>query len=711
MRPLSGKTNPIVRLALILLGVAAITVAVYWPVLSAGAVSFDEEDALFRNRTLQSPSLASAARVLREVASSREVSGYYEPLTLISLMADVACGGRITDLRPFHRTSLALHVANTVLLILLLHQLFGQPLVAGMVGLLFGIHPLTVEPIAWVWERKTLLTTFFSLLCLIAYVRYARRGGWLAYAASLAAFALALMAKPTSTPLPAMLLLLDLWPLRRLGRRALIEKIPFVVLAAVSAVITVVSTARTAWVFLPATSSVLSIPLRMCWLIAFYVAKIVWPIPLSPIYSMPEPMSLSNGPVVAGLIGTSVLVLLLVLSLRRTRALAVGGLCFFVALLPTMGLIGYSWVVASDKYVYLPVIGLLLPLTWFLSRIWTDGDAAVRARRRIAIGGTAIVLIVAAAALTRHYLYFWQDSERLCRRTVDLAPDSPYAHHSLGVVLVKKGDSAGAIAEFRRTLQLKPDYGRALYNLGAMLMLAGNVDEAIAYYSESLRAEPNYADAHYNLGLALAKSGKRQAALAEYKEALRLRPDSTSVLASLAGLLADEGRSKEAVDYYLRALSLTPDSPETHSNLAAELLKIGRLDEAALHAAEAIRLRPDYATAHYNLAIARLQQGNRPEAQKHLEDAIRYRPDFPEAQNSLGAILYEQGRADDAVKHLSEAIRLQPDYVDANLNLAYVFDSQGRLDEAIRQYRRVLTIDPNRADARAALDAALNRVP
>ncbi|MFH0980558.1 MAG: glycosyltransferase family 39 protein, partial [Planctomycetota bacterium] len=225
-------------LAVLILVVALTVAAVHWPALSAQTLSFDDAQYLTKNLLVQNPSWASAGRFLREVLEPSTVSGYYQPLAMISLMLDHALGGRADQLRPFHRTSLILHISNTALVIVLLYLLFRQAWVAVAVGLLFGLHPLTVEPIPWIGERKTLLATFFALCCFITYVGYARRRSWKRYVACLVWFVLALMSKPTTTPLPVLLLLLDYWPLRRLNKRAVLEKVPFLIIAGLSAVIT-----------------------------------------------------------------------------------------------------------------------------------------------------------------------------------------------------------------------------------------------------------------------------------------------------------------------------------------------------------------------------------------------------------------------------------------------------------------------------------------
>ena len=345
-------------LAALIVLVGQLVMLAHWPSLSAQALMFDDEQYLTENYLVQTPSWASAGRFLSEVSKPSTVRGYYQPLTMISLMVDYALGGRPDNLRQFHRTSLALHVMNTMLVIVLLYLLFDQEWVAAGVGLLFGLHPLTAETIPWVGERKTLLAAFFALWCLILYVRYARKGSWMMYGVCMMMYIAALMSKPTSTPLPVLMLLMDYWPLKRLKTRAVVEKAPLFVVGAVSAIITYVSQSSTYGVTLPSEYGFGRIPLTICHNIIFYLYKIIWPANLSSHYAFPMPMGLSNPMVLAGVIGMCIRIPLLLISLRWTRAALTGWLFFFVAILPTMQIIAFNYLIASTKFVYLPSIGL-----------------------------------------------------------------------------------------------------------------------------------------------------------------------------------------------------------------------------------------------------------------------------------------------------------------------------------------------------------------
>jgi len=557
---------------LLIVGLVAVVAGTYWPVLSAQAISFDDHQYVLENPLVQNPSWTSARRFLCEVRRPSTVAGYYQPLAMISLMLDCAMGGRPDDFRQFHRTSLALHLVNTCLVMGLMYALFGELWIAAMVGLLFGLHPLHVEAVATVGERKTVLSPFFALLCLIVHVRYARRSSLRSYAACMGLYVLSLLSKPTSMPLPLLMLLLDYWPLGRLNRRAVIEKLPFFVVGAGFAVITVVSQGQYGAVPMPGDYPLLRVPLILCHNIVFYLWKIVFPVDLSVHYPFPEPLGLSNPAVSAGVVGTGLLILVLWASRRRTPAFWVGGLFFVVAILPTMGIVGFSVVLTSDKYVYLPLVGLGLSLSWVLGPLWSTRVNGGRVYGRRA-GPLALVLILAAAEAwtTRRTLAPWGDSVSLFLHMANLAPRAVIVRNNLGLILAQRGRLDEAVDQYREALRVKPDYELAHRNLADALLRKGRTDEAIAHYIEALRINPNMAAAHFKLG----------------------------------NLLVGRGRLEEAIVHFRQTVRLNPTMPEAHNNLGAAILRQGKAEEAIEHFTEALRLKPDFEAARRNLTAAR----------------------------------------------------------------------------------------------------------
>ena len=501
-------------LAAAIMLVAGAVTATHWPALSSQAQCFDDGEYVLENPLVQNPSWESMRRFLTEVLQPSTVGGYYQPLTMISLMLDYAqLPAQATPeqlFRVFHRTSLALHVANTVLLTVLLYLLFGNVLIAAVVGLIFGVHPMTVEPVPWLGERKTLLSAFFALGCLVMYVRYAQRGRRWQYVAALALFVVALMSKPISMPLPICLVVMDWWPLRRLGRESLREKIPFFALAGVSALITLLSQRATFGVDTPGTKPPEWIPLLLSHDIAFYARKLLWPVDLTPHYPLPQPLSLSNPAVVASVTATLLLVVGLFIARRWTVAPLAAAAFFLVAALPTMGVVGFSIVPTADKYAYLPAAGLLMALAALL--LWVDEEL----RRRWGGWTARTVLCVAVAAVaalevwaTRSYYAVWRDTETLDRHMLALAPNSPDAHSAYATELIRQRRYGEAIGHLRAALAIDPADAQVHNNLGVVLAEQGRIDEAIEHFAFAVKERPNLAAWRRNLDTALADKARR----------------------------------------------------------------------------------------------------------------------------------------------------------------------------------------------------------
>jgi len=578
------STRPIALLTGLIAVVLCIVLAVHWPALSARAMSFDDSEYLTENLLVQNPGWTSAWRFLTEVLEPSSVRGYYQPITMLSLMIDYALGGRADNLMPFHRTSLILHVANTALIIVLLYLLFGRIWVAAGVGLLFGLHPMTVETIPWVGERKTLLAAFFSLWCLVLYIRFTRKGTWRLYLGSLAMYILAVMSKPTSLPLPLLMLLADFWPLRRWRWQAVAEKLSFFVVMGLFAIITYISQSRTAGVKLPAEYGPERIALTLCHNIIFYPYKMVWPVNLTSNYAFPESLGLSNPMVLIGVAGTCILIPLLVVSLRWTRAALIGWLFFFVAILPTMQIVGFSDVIAADKFAYLPSIGLLMLLTLFLGWLCGTNGVGKLTVRRVAVVIIVLILAGAEAVATRRYLVHWRDTVSLYKHmltvTPNAAPVTPnaaLAHNNYANALLREGQLDLAIGHYRKALQVKPNDAVAHYNLGNALRAQGKLDESISHFRQALQLEPNFTDAHNNLGSILASQGKFDEAVSHFRHVLRIKPNLIPAHYNLAKVLGSQGNLDEAIEHLDKALQIKPDSVRLQ-NLRKTLLQQSKLE-------------------------------------------------------------------------------------------------------------------------------------
>ena len=389
-------------------------------------------------------------------------------------------------------------------------------------------------------------------------------------------YVLALLSKPTSIPLPFLLLLLDYWPLNRISRKGIIEKVPLLLIGVVFAVVTVISQFRTGSIVkMPAEYPTGAIPLILCYNIRFYLHKILWPVGLSAHYPFPRPFMLSNPDISAGVITTFVLILVLLLSLRRTRALMVGFLFFFLAILPTMQIIGFTNEIAANRFTYLPMLGLLLPVTYFLSQLFNhSGRIPLKTVRQTTVVIVFATLCVCEAFAARHYLYYWKDTVTLYKHMRTIAPDAALLNIGLARGLMKEGKTDEAIETLREEVRINPGYYKALNNLGGLLAKKSEIEEAIKYFSLAAKAEPDDLAARLNLGTMLLK----------------------------------QNRLTEAIEQYRHAVRINPNHPDAHCKIGAALLKQGQIEDAVKEFSAALRISPNFAPARLGLAAAMVQK-------------------------------------------------------------------------------------------------------
>jgi len=591
-------------------------------------------------------------------AFANSVGGSWHPLTWFSLMLDCQLFG----LRPagHHLTGLLLHAANTVLLFLLFRRLTGATRRSALVALLFALHPLRVESVAWAAERKDVLSTFFFMLTLLAYVRYAEKAeGRMQnaetrstlhaprsthhtsryYALALLFFVCGLMSKPMVVTLPFILLLLDFWPLGRLSfpslhrsttppLRLLREKLPFFLLGFLICVLTLHSQrefgALSALSDLTISDRLVNATLSY----GRYLVQMVWPAQLAPFYPLPRVFPL--GPAV----GVALLLIaasLLALRAARTRPyLAFGWIWYLVTLLPVIGLIQVGHQSHADRYTYLPLIGVCTLCVWGahdLTRRWPY--------QPLFLSALALAVTLPCIALTRRQLGYWKNSETLFRHALAVTENNELADDILGTLLVHEGRLDEGILHLRAALKLAPAYARAHNDLGAALGQQGHEDEALAEFGEALRLNPKLAEAHRNLGFALEKQGRLDEAIDQFRAAANLKPDFADAHRKLGVALGKLGRLDESIDHLTQAVTLAPDDAEAQSSLGITLGKLGRLDEAITHLEAALKLKPDNAEAHCNLGVALGAKGQLDDAIRHLQAALKLKPGYADARNNL----------------------------------------------------------------------------
>jgi Flp pilus assembly protein TadD len=504
-----------------------------------------------------------SGRSLRWALTSTEAANWH-PLSWWSLQLDWRLYAR--NAGGFHLTSVLLHAASTALLFLFLREVTGAVWRSALVAALFALHPLHVESVAWISERKDVLSGFFGTLSLWCYGRYARSPGLARYLAVCGALVLGLLAKPMLVTLPCVMLLLDYWPLRRLsGWRVWLEKVPLAAPAAISAVITVIVQQHGG-----AVKSLAQYPfgVRLANALVSYVAyigKALWPTGLAVYYPYRNPAVLPVEGAVAGVVLAAITLLALLLRCSRPYLL-VGWLWYLVMLLPVIGLVQVSDQAMADRYTYLPMIGV------FVMAVWGLADAAGRLRvpGRLT-GAVACAAVAGCAVLSVGQVGYWWDSIRLWKRTIEVTPANALAHHNLGVALGTAGQLDAAMMEYRQALAIKPDYAGAHHSLGLALAKKGDFVAAEPECAEAVRLDPADARSHYDLGMMRYLRGRLAESVPEFRETLRLRPDFFPALSPLGRARIMLGQRSEAEQCFREALRWQPSSSQHHRDLAHAL--------------------------------------------------------------------------------------------------------------------------------------------
>ena len=499
------------------------------------------------------------------------------PLTTLSHLLDCSLFGLHAG-GP-HLVNVLWHAANAVLLFLVLRQMTGRLWRCAFVAAVFAVHPLRAESVAWVSERKDVLSAFFFILSIGAYVRQVRRPSKAGYVLLLVLFALGLMAKSMVATLPLVLLLLDYWPLgrwqtwRQLPRLAG-EKLPLLALAAGACAVTA---------FVPGLvlADVHRLPLseRLGNALVGYVVylrQMVFPVGLA----IPYPDAPNGRPAWEIILALAILAAIsagVVAGRKQHPALLVGWLWYLGMLLPVIGLIPILYgTTQADRYTYLPGIGLVLAGTWAV----TDG-CAVWKQRRVVLGGWMMAVIAALAVCAHRQTAFWQDDTTLWTRALACTSGNSVAHNNLGLALAKQGQPDAALTQFNQALKIRPDDGELHYNAGVILALQGKVDEALAQYQTAVALAPDRVDFHNNLGTALFAKGSVAESIAQFQAALRLQPDDADARYNLGNALANRGQLDEAIAQYRQVLAGHPDHENARHNLTAALALKAARDQAA----------------------------------------------------------------------------------------------------------------------------------
>lgn len=665
------RRDPWIHVALLLAILAA-----YAQVYSFDFVNYDDPDYVAQNLHVR------AGLTAPSVDWAFHSTGYanWLPLSWLSHMLDVELYG----LNPgrHHLTNVALHALATLLLFGLLLRLTGNRWPSAFVALIFGLHPLHVESVAWIAERKDVLCGLLYILALWAYVLWVERPGPLRYAALLILFACGIMAKPMIVTLPFVALLLDYWPLQRLTKKSVLEKVPLFALSAASSVIAFLVQQHGGAV---ATLTEIPFTLRLenaAVAYVTYIFQFFWPAKLAVFYPYPAAV-----PAWEWIAAVTLLAAITILALR-SRPFAVGWLWFLGTLVPVIGLVKIGLQSHADRYTYVPLIGLSIALAWGIPALRNSTRYVARASRSMSRSPTksprpstlepfrwsTVPLAIWACALcaaTFLQVSTWRNSTSLFEHALAVTDGNFLAHNNLGVALRQAGRRAEALAHFEEALRLQPKYPEAQSNLGEALLVSGRFDEALPHIQEALRLDPSLPEAHINLGAVRNKQGRPDQAEPEYRAALQLKPSSAEAHDGLAVVLTETNRPEDALPHALDAVALNPEDADAHYNLGRLYGLTGRPDLAVEQFRETVRLEPTNAEAHFNLGTAYAQSDRMSDAIAEFSAAIHHNPDYASAHFNLASALARQERYDEALAEFTESLRLNPSQPGAREAIDY----------------------------------------
>jgi protein O-mannosyl-transferase len=707
-----------------------VTAAAYYPAWHGG-ILWDDDGHLTSAGLRASGGLG---RIWFEVGATQQ---YYPLVHSAFWVMDRIWGA---DTLGYHLVNIGLHALSAWVLAIILRRLAIPG--AWLAAVIFALHPVQVESVAWMTELKNTLSGVLYMTAALAYLHFDESRRRRAYAIAIGLFALALLSKTVTATLPAGLLTVIWWKRGRIDwRRDVQPLVPFFALGLASGLMT-------AWVertFIGANGADFQLSLIDRFLVAgralfFYLGKLVWPSPLIFVYPR---WTVSQTVWWQYLFPIAAVAVTLVLwRLRsRTRAPLAAWLFFAATLGPALGFVNvfpfrYSFV--ADHFQYLASIGII---TLFAAAV-VSAAARAKLRPNIVEGVACAVVALPLATLTWQQSRQYVDAETLYRLTLaanpscwmaynnlaaialakspvdyhealanvqaslQLNPANEAAHNNLGVILQRQGRHEEAAREHAEAIRLKPAYADAISNLGVDLAALGRIDEAMARYNEALRIKPLSAGAHQNIGLALQDLGRFDEAIAHFREALRIDPDYADAHDGLGTTLRRQGRPEEAIAEYREAVRLKPRFGEAHNNLGTALFSLNRFDEAAAALETAIRLLPGAGMPHDNLGRVRQRQNRRDDALAEFQEAVRLQPTYGAAHVHLAEVLHDSGKLPEALAEYKEAIKYSPDSAEVHNNLGVVLATMGRVAEAIPHFTEALRIQPDFAEARANLARA-----
>ncbi len=658
------------------------TAAVYLPVKNHEFISFDDNVYVTNNpHVKQGIKWESIKWAFHPVESGDRT--YWHPVTWISHMFDCELFGVRSDIH--HLINLGYHLLAVALLFTILLYLTGSIWKSAFAAALFALHPINVDSVAWIAERKNLLSTIFGFIAIIAYGHYARRPSIYRYSLIIIALALGLMAKSTLATLPCVLLLLDYWPMGRIqwGQRLpggaveategekvpffqpasmprlILEKIPLLALSFASITVSILSVHSHAHMV---DTAVTPMPLRISNAIVsyvFYLEKLVWPSGLAIFYPFPDAIPIWQ-PVTAAAFLLLVILGVLLLA-KKAPYLVTGWLWYLGTLVPMLGLMQNGlWPATADRWAYMPLIGIFIIIAWGMP------DLFQRLKfKKYVFAGAAVILLLLMGYRTSDQLGYWENSDTLFSHALAVTEGNFVAHHNLGLYHAKHENPKKARKHFKKSIEIYSLFPEALKNYADFLFKQGDYEKARQYYHKTLWLAPNDDHALMGLGNVHRKLDNPNKAAYYFSKAGFTDTKDAQMHNELGNTYLSEGKFHQALKEYRTAASIQPGNPAFHYNIGLAKTSLGQLSEALEHFREALKHDAQYIQAHLKIAEIMFQQDNMPQAQTHYLSAIRIKPNDESLHYNLGVVFLQMNHIEKALKHFEKALELNPGYEKA----------------------------------------------
>ncbi|RJP89666.1 MAG: tetratricopeptide repeat protein [Desulfobacteraceae bacterium] len=706
---------------LIALGLIAITIAAYAKIYSFEFINFDDTCYVTKNERVQQ-GLNSDNVVWAFIPAGGPDQVYWHPLTWLSHMLDVELFG----LNPagHHLMNLAFHIINVLLLFLVLQRMTGEIWKSAFVAALFALHPINVDSVAWIAERKNLFSTTFWMLTMLAYIRYARKPSLARYLLVFFTMALGLLAKPMLVTLPCVLLLMDFWPLGRidLGQnrlaglflkktetafpltsvsRLIAEKIPLLCLSILAIGMSLFSLHLNKQ-FTDHTSVAMMLRMENAMVsYVLYLWKLIWPSKMAVYHPFPEFIPAWH--VMGALLFIGLTSAWILAKSRQSPHLATGWFWFLGTLVPVIGLVqGGLWPAIAERWAYVPGIGMFIIVAWGFPAIIPSHRF-----KRKTIAFSAGTVLFALFCITRVQSGHWINSQALFSHALQVTSNNYIAHNNLAQAYSQEARLSDAFHHFALALAIKPDHAVIHYNMADCYKKKGDRNKAISHYRQAIAIRPHYGDAYNHLGLLLLEMGRPDEAVTTLQTAIMRDSGYWQAHYSLGNAFQEMGRTKRAIYHYQQAIHMKPNDAKTQNAIGTALTSTGNTDEAIRHYMEAIQINPQFADAHYNLGNAYRNQGQLNQAVLHYQKAIEIEANNEKAHHNMGGVLMTQGRIQEAIKQYQESLKINPDYASAHYNLGIAYFNTGNKTGAIASFKEALRLSPGAAHIQAALDQAM----